>query len=81
MPRNNAGPETVGPSTMMIVGTTPEQFVSARAANPHPCSAENPSRRSAPDEAITATSGSRESTAVRAAVAIIDEASKDNAPR
>ena len=34
MPISSAGPETAGPSTIMIVGTIPEQSASALAAGP-----------------------------------------------
>ena len=80
MPRRSAGPETAGPSTIMTVGTLPEQSVRARAASPHPCKADIPSVMSAPDEAMTATSGICSSTAVRAPVSMIDEASLLSAP-
>ena len=81
-PSSNAGPDTAGPLTTMMVGTTPEQSVSARAASPHPCSADMPSAMSAPDEPMTATSGKplrrRRS---RAAASITDDDSDDSAPR
>ena len=80
-PRSNAGPETAGPVTMLIVGTTPEQSASAFAAVPQPWSAAIPSRMSAPDDSICMTRGMPFVRAVSAAVAMTYEAAALSAPR
>ena len=56
-PSSSAGPDTAGPSTTMIVGTTPEQSTSALARLPQPSSAAMPSRMSEPVDAITDDEG------------------------
>ena len=79
-PMSNAGPETAGPVTMLMVGTTPEQSANALAAVPQPCSAAIPSRMSAPDDSICVTRGRPFERAVWAAVAITCEAAAESAP-
>jgi hypothetical protein len=80
MPSNSAGPDTAGPSTIMMIGTTPEQSVSALAAKPHPCSAENPSTMSAPLDRMIATSGNPLVRAVLAAFSSLPDESDVSAP-
>src|SRR5207342_2640977 len=79
-PSSSAGPDTAGPSTMMTVGTTPEQSASAFAARPQPCNAENPSTMSAPLDRITHTNGTIPASALAAACSSIEDESLDNAP-
>ena len=80
-PSSSAGPDTAGPSTTMMTGTTPEQSAIAFAACPQPCSAAMPSTMSAPLDAMCATRGRRWSLAVRAASASVPDAVDDSAPR
>ena len=80
MPSNRAGPETAGPSTTMMIGTTPEQSVSAFAASPQPCNAANPSTMSAPLERMMTISGKPFSRAVNEAFSILPDESDVKAP-
>ena len=79
-PRNRAGPDTAGPVTTMITGTTPEQRTSARAAVPQPCAAPMPAKMSAPLDSTKPMSGMRFSSAVKAANAMLSPSWGDNAP-
>ena len=76
-PSSNAGPETAGPSTTMIVGTRPEQAASADASRPQAWSAGIPSTMSEPALEITSTTGSPTSWAVRSPISIFDDVVDD----
>ncbi len=81
IPRRKAGPERAGPVTTTTTGTTPEHWVRARAACPHPCRAATPSETSAPLEDSTRTTGMRKLRAAVAATAMVLPSSVDRAPR
>ena len=81
IPSSSAGPDTAGPSTTMMIGTTPEQSVSALAAQPPTVQ-----RGEALDDVGAAgahdarSSGKPLARAVTAACSIIDDESEDSAP-
>ncbi len=62
-PSRSAGPETAGPSTMTMVGITPEQAVRRLATRPQPLSAAMPCSMSVPLVEMTMTTGMRWSSA------------------
>ena len=81
MPSMRAGPETTGPVTTAITGTTPEQAAMAAADPPQPCRASMPSDTSAPLEASSRTRGIRSCIAVRAATVKLSPSRLASAPR
>src|SRR5262252_679598 len=80
-PSIRAGPETHGPTTASIVGTTPEASVSARATRPQAWSDATPSPTSAPDVAIAPTTGTPSSTPSRTARSSASPSATPMAPR
>ena len=80
-PRSSAGPETVGPVTQKMVGTTPEQATNSRAAVPQPWTAATPSSMAAPLDSTKQIRGRRWSRAVRAAIARFSPSAGRSAPR
>src|SRR5258706_1065535 len=80
MPNNSAGPETAGPSTTMMMGTTPEQSVNALAAMPQPCRAANPSTMSAPLDRMMTINGKPLALAVCEAFSSLPDESEVSAP-
>src|SRR5258705_10069522 len=80
MPNNSAGPDTAGPSTTMMMGTTPQQSVTALAAMPQPCRAANPSTMSAPLERMMTTNGKPLALAVFQALWSLPDESDVSAP-
>ncbi len=81
MPSSNAGPDTAGPTSSRMIGTTPEASTIARATRPSACSAAMPSLTSAPELATRPTIGIPSSMARRTARSIASPSALPIAPR
>src|SRR5262245_38871387 len=80
-PSMRAGPDTHGPTTASIVGTTPEASVSARATRPQAWREATPSPTSAPEVAIAPTTGTPSSIPRRTARSMASPSATPIAPR